>query len=62
MNPCELNVLVTAITNTLYCSLTKEEYKCLAIVFNELSKTMFAVSSYEAICKPRDRRRHKDDG
>lgn len=50
MNPCELNVLVTAITNQLYTSLSKEEFRCLNVFVSELSKSMFSMTLYEEIC------------
>lgn len=50
MTPCDLNVLIAAITNQLYCSLTREEFKCLSVFLNELSKSMFTTVLFEDVC------------
>ena len=50
MTPCSLNALIAAICNYLYCSLTREQFKCLSIFLNELSKSMFATTLFEDIC------------
>ncbi|MDL2217526.1 hypothetical protein LJC27_02595 [Christensenellaceae bacterium OttesenSCG-928-M15] len=50
MTPCEMNAMVTAISNYLYTSLSNEDFKCLSIILNELSKTMFTMNVYQGIC------------
>ncbi|MBP1737332.1 MAG: hypothetical protein H6Q60_1213 [Oscillospiraceae bacterium] len=50
MNPCEMNVLITALTNYFYTSLSKEEFKCLSVFLNELSKSMFATILFQDVC------------
>lgn len=50
MNPCQLNVIVTAITNHLYANLTKDQFFCLNIFLSELSKSMFSMSLFRDVC------------
>jgi hypothetical protein len=50
LDPCELNVLITAITNYLYTTLSKEEFLCLSVILNELSKSMFSTSLFQDLC------------
>ena len=50
MNPCQLNQLITSIANYLYARLSKEEFRCLAIFFSELSKSMFSMTLLGEIC------------
>lgn len=54
MNACEMNILIATITNTLYSTLSKEDFYCLSIFVNELSKSMFSTSLLSKICA-RDR-------
>lgn len=50
MDPCELNVIVTAITNSFYTTLSEEDFLCMAIFLRELSKTMFSTIAFESLC------------
>lgn len=50
MDPCELNVLITALTNHFYTTLSKEEFICLSVFLNELSKSMFSTSLFRDLC------------
>ena len=50
MSPVELNLIITAITNHLYISLSKEDFVCLNIFISELSKSMFATTLFSDIC------------
>jgi hypothetical protein len=50
MNPCELNAAIAFITNYLYTSLSKEDFVCLSIFLNELSKSMFTTSVFQDLC------------
>lgn len=50
MTPCDLNVLVAGISNYLYATLSPEEFRCLSLFLNELSKSMFTMSIYQSIC------------
>ncbi len=54
VNPCELNAAITALTNHFYCNLSKEEFICLSIFLNELSKSMFATSLFRDLCAPKE--------
>ena len=51
MNPCEINVLLTAISNQLYASLSKEDFVAVSIFLNELSKVMFSMTLFGGICE-----------
>ena len=50
MDPCELNVLITALTNYFFTTLTREEFVCLSIFLNELSKSMFSTTLFQDVC------------
>ncbi|SHH85564.1 hypothetical protein SAMN02745823_01211 [Sporobacter termitidis DSM 10068] len=50
MNPCELNAMIAAITNYLYTALSKEDFVCLSIFLNELSKSMLTTSVFSDLC------------
>lgn len=50
MDPCELNALITAIANSLYTALSKEDFLFLNVVLSELSKTMFSMEVLRGVC------------
>ncbi len=50
VNPCELNVIIAALTNHLYTTLSKEDFICLSVFLNELSKSMFTTSLFQDLC------------
>ena len=50
MNPCEMNVLITALTNYLYCTLSKKDFFFWNVFFSELSKSMFSMEILREIC------------
>ncbi len=50
MNPCELNVAITALTNHFYTTLSREDFICLSIFLRELSKMMISTSVFEELC------------
>ena len=58
MSPVELNLIITAITNQLYTTLSKEAFICLNIFISELSKSMFATTLFDDICF-KDRKKDK---
>lgn len=69
MNPCDINTLVTAITNYLYVTLDPKDFTCLNIFISELSKSMFSMTLFRDICDkqgrphqfpppPKDKRAH----
>ena len=53
-----MNVLIMALTNHFFATLTKEEFACLSVFLNELSKSMFATALFRDLC---DRNRDKDE-
>ena len=54
MTPCDINVTIAAITNSLYCSLSKEDFVCLSIFLNELSKSMISTTLFENLCTKKE--------
>lgn len=57
MNPCDLNVVITAITNHLYNTLDQKDFDCLTIFLSELSKSMFSMALLRTVCdRERERR------
>jgi hypothetical protein len=50
MNPCELNAAIMAICNYLFTTLSREDFRCLSIFLNELSKSMFATILFQDLC------------
>ncbi len=50
LDPREVNVMITAITNYFYTTLSKEDFVCLSIILRELSKTMISTSIYLGLC------------
>lgn len=45
-----MNVLITALTNYFFTALTREEFICLSIFLNELSKSMFSTTLFQDVC------------
>ena len=60
MNPCELNLLVTAITNHLYTALSDEDFYCLSIFLSELSRSMYTTERFKVLCGRDKNSEHKD--
>lgn len=58
LDPCGLNVLITAVTNHLFTTLSKEDFVCLSIFLNELSKSMFATSLFRDFCDHEGKSKH----
>ncbi|MDL2233516.1 hypothetical protein LJC63_08055 [Ruminococcaceae bacterium OttesenSCG-928-L11] len=54
MNACELNAVITAITNSLYSTLSPREFLCLNLFLSELSKSMFSMTLLRDICATED--------
>lgn len=50
MNPCELTASITAIANTLACSLTQEELTLLGAVLTQLGDTLTTLAAHKSIC------------
>ena len=51
INPCQLNAAIAAITNQLYCSLSREEFINLGIFLSMLSKDMLSMAAIEQFLK-----------
>lgn len=51
MDPCELNVLMTSLTNYFFTTLSRQEFACLSVFLNELSKSMFATALFRDLCE-----------
>ena len=50
MSPCELNAMLALISNHFYTNLTEDQFLCLAVFLNELSKQMLAMPLYKDLC------------
>jgi hypothetical protein len=59
MNPCELNAAIAAITNYLFTTLSSEDFICLSVFLNELSKSMFTTTLFEDLCNKEGKFRPK---
>lgn len=57
MNPCEMNIAIASLSNYLYTELCEEDFECLALFLNELSKSMFTMSVHEKLCSSRNKNR-----
>ena len=51
INPCQLNAAIAAITNQLYCSLSREEFIGLGIFLSMLSKDILSMAALEELLK-----------
>ena len=51
INPCQLNAVIAALTNQLYCSLSREEFIGLGIFLSMLSKDMLSMAAIEQFLK-----------
>jgi len=51
MNPTEVNLLMAALTNHFYETLTREDFLNLGIFLSMLSKDMLAMTAIEGLCK-----------
>ena len=60
MDPRELNIIITAITNQLYTNLSKKDFLFLNIVFSELSKSMFSMELLRGICQKEQQKEKKE--
>lgn len=49
MNPQELTLLVTAVANSLYCSMSAPELAVLASVLNQLGDTLGTLAAQKAL-------------
>ena len=51
MNSCELTASVTALANTMACSLDNEELLLLASVLVQLGDTLVTISTHRTFCE-----------
>ena len=50
MNACELTASITALANTLACSLTENELNLLGVVLTQLGDTLLTIATHRSIC------------
>ena len=50
MNGCALTASVTALANTLACSLTEEELNLLGVILTQLGDTLSTIATQRSIC------------
>ena len=50
MNACELTASITAIANTLACSLTADEATLLGSVLTQLGDTLITIGTFKSTC------------
>ena len=51
IDPCQLNAVIAALTNQLYCSLSREEFIGLGIFLSMLSKDILSMAAIEEFLK-----------
>ena len=51
MNSCELTASVTALANTIACSLSNDEMLLLASVLVQLGDTLVTIATHRDLCK-----------
>ena len=51
MNSCELTASVTAVANTIACSLNNEELTLLAAILVQLGDTLVTIATQRTICE-----------
>ena len=50
MNGCTLTASVTALANTLACSLTEEELNLLGVILTQLGDTLLTIATQRGVC------------
>ncbi len=50
LNPCEMNMLIAALTNYFYTNLSEKDFICLSIFLRELSKSMIGTTVFDGLC------------
>lgn len=50
MNGCTLTASITAIANTLACTLTEEELTLLGTILTQLGDTLLTIATQRSIC------------
>ena len=57
MNPTEINLLMAAITNHFYDTLSREDFLNLGLFLSMLSKDMLSMAAIEGLCRLEQRNR-----
>lgn len=55
MNACNLTVAVTALANSIACSLTTEELGLISSVFMQLGDTLATIAAQRTLCQSQDK-------
>ena len=50
MDPCALTASITALANTLACTLTNEEVELLAVILTQLGDTLATIAFQRGLC------------
>ena len=61
MNPCQMNIFIAALTNYLYCTLSKRDFLFWNVFFSELSKSMFGMEILREICRFEEHEHHHEN-
>jgi len=51
IDPCQLNAAIAAITNQLYCSLSRQDFLNLGVVLSMLSRSILNIAAIEELLK-----------
>ena len=62
INPCQMNIFIAALTNYLYCTLSKRDFLFWNVFFSELSKSMFGMEILREICRFEEHAEHHRQG
>jgi len=55
-----MNAMIAALTNYLYCTLSKRDFIFWNVFFSELSKSMFGMEILRGICVWNEKKGHSD--
>ena len=50
MNACELTASITALANTIACTLSEEELNMLGVILTQLGDTLFTIATQRGLC------------
>lgn len=51
MNPCELNIAISAFANAISCKLTVDELNLLGAIVSQLGDTLTTIATQRGICE-----------
>ncbi|MCL2109382.1 MAG: hypothetical protein FWH20_08580 [Oscillospiraceae bacterium] len=54
-----MNIFIAALTNYLFCTLSKKDFLFWNVFFSELSKSMFGMEILREICRFEEREEHE---